>query len=96
MSFSQFLIIKAPSIACWGFGIVFAYQASSNYLFAFIALVLLVLGIHEYNKEDKKREEREQKDREAQAKADSDKFSRDLASKVFSKGIDKVSKWLDG
>ena len=96
MSFSQFLIIKAPSIACWAFGIVFASQASSSYIFTVIALTLLFLGIHEYNKEDKKREEQDRQTREAQAKADSDKFGRVFASKVASKGIDRIFKWLDG
>ena len=96
MSFYQFVALKAPSIACWAFGIVFASQASSNYIFTIISLILLLLGIHEFNKESKKREEHEKKDREAQAKADSDKFGRDIGFKIISKSVDKISKWLNG
>ena len=86
MSFSQFLIIKAPSIACWGLAIAFATQATSNYLFVVVSLLLLLLGIHEYNKENEKQEEREKKDKEARDKAEKDKNDKEFVLGI-GKGI---------
>jgi membrane protein implicated in regulation of membrane protease activity len=85
MSLAEFVIIKAPSIACWALAVVFAADAVSNYLFAIVSVVLLLFGIYFYREESKRAEEKTMREKEERKQAEQVKEVKNVVREIWKK-----------